>query len=134
MTIEGDSETNGSLRIEGTLRGDVRAGKSVLIGKNGLLEGNIYAQDVVIAGRVLGSVYAESYLELKATSEISGKIQARRMRVEEGSALQGQVCVGEGGVKSAPNPGPAASSKVGASEPSDSERRSRLVSANDAVA
>ena len=96
MTMEGDSETDGSIRIEGTLRGDVRAGKSVLIGKNGLLEGSIYTQDAVIAGRVLGSVYAESYLELEATSEISGEIKARRMRVEEGSALHSQVCVGEG--------------------------------------
>ncbi len=41
MTLEGDSETDGSLRIEGTIRGNVRAGKSVVIGKDGLLEGSI---------------------------------------------------------------------------------------------
>ena len=105
MTVEGDSETDGSLRIEGTIRGDVRAGKSVVIGKDGLLEGSIYTQDAVIAGRVLGAVYAESYLELQATSEISGKIQARRMRVEDGAVFQGQVAVGEGGVKSTPRGG-----------------------------
>ncbi len=99
MTVEGDSETDGSLRIEGTIRGDVRAGKSVAIGKDGLLEGSIYTQDAVIAGRVLGAVYAESYLELQATSEISGEIQARRMRVEDGAAFQGQVAVGRGASK-----------------------------------
>ena len=113
MTVEGDSETNGSLRIEGTIRGDVRAGRSVVIGKGGLLEGNIYTQDAVIAGRVVGAVYAESHLELQATSEISGEIQARQMRVEDGAVFQGQVAVGEGGVKSAPKPGPAPSSEVG---------------------
>ena len=95
MTIEGDCETDGSLRIEGTIRGDVRAGKSAVIGKDGLIEGNLYTQDAVIAGRVVGAVYAESYLELQATSEISGEIQAGRMRVEDGAALQGQVTVGE---------------------------------------
>ncbi len=113
MTIEGDCETDGSLRIEGTIRGNVRAGKSVVIGKDGLLEGSIYTQDAVIAGRVLGAVYAESHLELQATSQISGEIQARRMHVEDGAALQGQVAVGEGSVKSAPKPGPAPSSEVG---------------------
>ncbi len=102
MTMEGDSETEGSLRIEGTIRGNVRAGKSVVIGKGGLIEGSIYAQEAVIAGRVLGSVYAESHLELHSTSQISGEIQARRIHVEDGAALQGQVAVGEGGVKSAP--------------------------------
>ena len=118
MTIEGDSETNGSLRIEGTVRGDVRAGKSVVIGRGGLLEGNIYTQDVVIGGRVLGAVYAESHLELEATSEISGEIQARRMHVEDGATLQGQVAVGKGGVKSAPKPSEALSGKVGKAQAS----------------
>ena len=112
MTIEGDCETDGSLRIEGTIRGNVRAAECV-IGKDGLLEGSLYAQDAVIAGRVLGAVYAESHLELQATSQISGEIQARRMRVEDGAALQGQVAVGEGSVKSAPKPGPAPSNEVG---------------------
>ncbi len=102
MTIEGDSETDGSLRIEGIIRGNVRAGKSVVIGKDGLVEGSIYTHDALIAGRVLGAVYAESHLELQATSQISGEIQARRIHVEDGAALQGQVAVGEGGVKSAP--------------------------------
>jgi len=113
MTIEGDCETDGSLRIEGTIRGNVRAGESVVIGEDGLVEGSIYTQDAVIAGRVLGAVYAESHLELQATSQISGEIQARRMRVEDGAALQGQVAVGEGSVKSAPKPGPAPSNEVG---------------------
>ncbi len=105
MTMEGDSETDGSLRIEGTIRGNVRAGKSLVIGKDGLIEGNIYIQEAVIAGRVLGAVYAESYLELQATSEISGEIQAGRMHVEDGAALKGQVAVGERAVKSADGSG-----------------------------
>jgi len=113
MTVEGDCETDGSLRIDGTIRGNVRAGKSVVIGKDGLLEGSIHTQDALIAGRVVGAVYAESHLELQATSQISGEIQARRMHVEDGAALKGQVAVGEGSVKSAPKPGPAPSSEVG---------------------
>ncbi len=113
MTMKGDSETDGTLRIEGTICGDVRAGKSVVIGKDGLVEGSIYTQDAVIAGRVLGAVYAESHLELQATSQISGEIQARRMHVEDGAALQAQVAVGGGGVKTAPKSGPALSSEVG---------------------
>jgi cytoskeletal protein CcmA (bactofilin family) len=115
MTMEGDTETDGSLRIEGTIRGNVRAGKSVVIGKDGLLEGSIYTQEAVIAGRVLGSVYAESHLELHATSQISGEIQARRLSVEDGAALQGQMAVGQGPVKHAPTLGSAPSSVAGES-------------------
>ncbi len=125
MTIKGDCETDGALRIEGTIRGDVRAGKSVVIGKDGFLEGTIYTQDAVIAGRVLGAVYAESRLELKATSEISGEIQARRMHVEDGAALKGQVAVGEGAVTSARKPGQALSGKVGKAQASDGGKEDR---------
>ncbi len=64
MTLTGDCETDGALRIEGTVKGNVRAGKAVVIGKEGLVDGNIYTQDAVIAGRVLGSVHAQSRLEL----------------------------------------------------------------------
>ena len=95
MTLEGDSETDGSLRVEGTIRGNVRAGKSVVIGKDGLVDGSIFTQDAVIAGRVSGEIHAISRLELLATSEVSGEIEAPRMQVEEGAKVQGQVAVGE---------------------------------------
>ena len=95
MTLTGDCETDGALRIEGTVKGDVRAGKAVVIGKEGLVDGNIYTQDAVIAGGVLGSVHAESRLEVQSMGRISGEIDARRMQLEEGATLQGQVSVGE---------------------------------------
>ena len=99
MTLTGDCETDGALRIEGTVKGDVRAGKAVVIGKEGLVDGNIYTQDAVIAGGVLGSVHAESRLEVQSTGRVSGEIDARRMQLEEGASLQGQVSVGESRAK-----------------------------------
>ncbi len=94
MIIEGDSATDGSLRIEGTIRGSVRAGKSVVVGRDGLVDGSIYTQDAVISGRVSGGIHAVSRLELLATSEVSGEIEAPRMQVEDGAKVHGQVTVG----------------------------------------
>ena len=101
MTLVGDTDTDGSLRIEGTIRGSVRAGKSVVVGKDGLVDGSVFTQDAVIAGRVSGGIHAESRLELQATSEVAGEIVAPRMQVEEGAKVQGQVAVGESAVKAA---------------------------------
>ena len=95
MTLTGDCETDGALRIEGTVHGNVRAGKAVVIGKEGVVDGNIYTQDAVISGLVLGSVHAQSRLELQSTSQISGEIEALRMQLEEGASVQGKVSVGE---------------------------------------
>ncbi len=101
MTLVGDTDTDGSLRIEGTIRGSVRAGKSVVVGKDGFVDGSVFTQDAVIAGRVSGGIHAESRLELQATSEVAGEIVAPRMQVEEGAKVQGQVAVGESAVKAA---------------------------------
>lgn len=104
MTVVGDTDTDGSLRIEGTVRGNVRAGKSVVVGRGGFVDGSVFTQDAVIAGQVSGGIHAESRLELQATSEVSGEIVAPRMQVEEGAKVQGQVLVGEAAVKPASKP------------------------------
>jgi cytoskeletal protein CcmA (bactofilin family) len=120
MTVKGDSETKGSLRIDGTIRGDVRAEKSVMIGSDGLVTGTIYTSDAVIAGTVLGAVYAESHLELQATCRVSGEVQAQRMRVEEGAALEGRIALGESKIKPAPKRGQVPSGRVAKAPAPDS--------------
>ena len=95
MVVTGNIETDGAVRIDGSIKGDVRAGKAVVIGKAGHVEGNIFTQDAILSGRVSGSVVAESRLEVQATAVIMGDIQARRMQLEEGAGLQGKIMVGE---------------------------------------
>src|SRR5688572_18934254 len=95
MRVVGDIETDGTVRIEGTVEGNVRAGKAVVIGKDGSVEGTIITQDAVISGRLVGTLSAESRLELQSTSRIDGDVYARRMQLEEGAVLNGTVTMGE---------------------------------------
>ncbi len=95
MLVIGECETDGTLRIEGTVQGSVRAGKAVVVGKEGAVEGDVFTQDAVISGRVSGTVVAESRLELQATCRIEGEVRARRMQLEEGAMLNGSVQMGE---------------------------------------
>ena len=94
MTIVGDCETDGTVRIEGSVEGSVKAGKAVVIGKEGLVTGDIFTQDAVISGRVEGKLVAASRLELQATCRIDGEVQTRRMQLEEGAVLNGNVLMG----------------------------------------
>ena len=95
MRVVGDCETDGTLRIEGTIEGTVRAGKAVVIGKDGVVTGDVSTQDAIIGGRVKGAVVAESRLELQATCVIDGEIRARRIKLEEGGRVNGTVHTGE---------------------------------------
>ena len=93
MRIVGDLVTDGTVRIEGEIRGTIRAGKAVVIGREGLVEGDIFTQDAVVGGRIRGSIVAESRLELQATCDIEGVVHARaqHLHLEEGARFNGQV-------------------------------------------
>lgn len=95
MRVVGDCETEGTLRIEGTVEGTVRAGKAVVVGKDGMVDGDINTQDAVIGGRVTGSIVAESRLELQATCTVEGQVRARRIKLEEGGTINGNVQIGD---------------------------------------
>lgn len=95
MRVVGDCETEGTLRIEGSVQGTVRAGKAVVVGKDGVVDGDIITQDAVVGGRVTGSITAESRLELQATCVVEGQIQSRRIKLEEGGKMNGTVQIGE---------------------------------------
>lgn len=91
MRVVGDCKTEGTLRIEGTVEGKVEAGKAVVVGKDGAVHGDISTQDAVIGGHVVGTIVAESRLELQATCIIEGEIRARRIKLDEGGRVDGTV-------------------------------------------
>jgi len=104
--IVGDVETDGTLRIEGVVEGTVRAAKAVVVGKDGVVRGDIQTQDAVVGGHVEGTVVAESRLELQATCVIDGEIRARRIKLDEGGKVNGQIQMGEGASRPAVIPRP----------------------------
>lgn len=116
MTIVGDCETGGTVRIEGRVEGTVRAGKSVVVGRGGEVMGDVLTQDAVISGRVCGNIVAESRLELQATSDVEGEIRSRRVKLDEGARFNGELHIedspqtGQGGPKP---PRPAAATAGG---------------------
>ncbi|HSM36421.1 MAG TPA: polymer-forming cytoskeletal protein [Longimicrobiales bacterium] len=95
MKVNGDVETEGTIRIEGRVEGTVRAGKAVVVGKDGRIKGDIFTQDAVVGGEVNGTIVAESRIELQATCVVDGEIRARRIQLDEGGRVNGRVHTGE---------------------------------------
>ena len=94
MKVVGDCESDGTIRVEGSVEGSVKAAKSVVVGKDGLVVGDISTQDAIVAGRVNGSVTAESRVELQSTCRIQGDIRSRRVKLDEGGQVDGQLHMG----------------------------------------
>jgi len=95
MEVIGDMAAEGTIRIEGTVRGTVYAGKAVVIGKDGFVEGEVTTQDAIVSGRLQGVLLAASRLEVQATATINGDVRTRRLQLEEGATLNGSIDMGE---------------------------------------
>jgi len=97
MKVVGDCTSDGTIRVEGQVEGAVRAAKSVVVGKDGVVLGDIVTQDAIVAGRVNGSVTAESRVELQASCRVQGDIRSRRIKLDEGGQVDGQLHMGAQG-------------------------------------
>jgi cytoskeletal protein CcmA (bactofilin family) len=88
--VEGRVSTEGSIRIDGTMVGDVVAKANAAIGSSGMLEGNLSARNISLAGKVKGTVTASEKLILEGKSILHGDIRASRLVVDEGAMFDGQ--------------------------------------------
>ena len=93
--IDGDIETDGVIRIEGRIDGSVRAGRQVLIGRQGEVHGDIATREAVVGGKVEGTINATERLEVQSTSLIVGDINTRAIAVIEGGKINGSVRISD---------------------------------------
>ena len=91
MTVIGDLETEGVVRVEGRVRGTVRVGAQVLVSQGAVIEGDLHTQEAVIAGQVSGAIHARERVELLATAMVAGDILTPRISIIEGAQVTGEV-------------------------------------------
>src|SRR5438046_942208 len=89
MRVVGDISADGVVKIEGTVVGTVRAGRQVLVGKGGEVEGDVISREAIIGGEVRGSIRADERIEIQSTSVVHGDIAAKRLLVQEGGEING---------------------------------------------
>ena len=105
MRVVGDCVTEGTVRVEGRVRGSIWAGKAVVVGTEGGVHGEIRTQDAVISGEVVGSLMVASRLEVHGSARIEGEVHARRVQLEEGAVLNGDIRMGDIDVGPPPSTG-----------------------------
>src|SRR5213082_609917 len=79
MRVVGDITADGVVKIEGTVVGTVRAGRQVLVGKGGEVEGDVISREAIIGGEVRGSIRADERIERKSTRLNSSHLTQSRM-------------------------------------------------------
>lgn len=93
LNIVGDLETEGTLRIDGRLRGSIRRADLVILGADAQVEGDVTAREVIVAGAVIGNIEASERTEVQASAVISGDIVTGAVLIHEGGAVRGRLVV-----------------------------------------
>ncbi len=95
MTVTGDIESNGVVKVEGTIEGTIRCARQVLVGRQGRVKGDILTREAVIGGRVDGTISGAERVEIQSSAIVSGDIHAKSLVVVEGAQLNGSVRMDE---------------------------------------
>jgi cytoskeletal protein CcmA (bactofilin family) len=88
--ITGDVSTNGDIRFDGVLTGNLKTKGKVVIGETGAVKGEITCRNSVVEGKVEGKIAVGELLTLKATSSFTGDIITRRLAIEPGAKFSGK--------------------------------------------
>ena len=112
MFVRGDLATDGTIRIDGRLEGNIIKSDIVVIGSKASVLGNIVAREVVVGGTVEGNITAESRVELDSAAVVLGDILAGSILTHEGAQIRGKVVVrtGDGELSRSPDIVPGAGS------------------------
>jgi cytoskeletal protein CcmA (bactofilin family) len=87
--FEGRIKSEASIRIEGSITGDIECMGDVIIGEHGSVKSNIAARDIVLAGTVQGNIVTKGKLTITSTGSLLGNINAASFIIEEGGLFQG---------------------------------------------
>lgn len=94
-TIKGDLSFAGTLHVEGTIIGDVKADEgedaTLVLDENGLVEGSVNVSTVLINGAVDGDIFATEHAELMAGARINGNVYYDLLEMAVGSEVNGNL-------------------------------------------
>lgn len=93
-TIKGDVQTDGVLRIDGTLIGTIESTGKVVVGESGRVEGQILCTSAHISGAVKAKITVKELLSLMATAKVTGEIVTGKISIEPGAVFSGSCSMG----------------------------------------
>ena len=94
VVLEGKIKSNGNLRIDGVVNGNIHAEGNLTVGEHGEINGEIQANVIILGGKIVGTVAANEKMVLESTSNLKGDIITKILVVEEGAIFDGNSKMG----------------------------------------
>ena len=92
--ITGDVISKGDIRVDGTLKGSVSTEGKVVLGREGVIEGDVVCKDADISGTIKARITVSQLLSLKTTAKLNGDIITNKLSIEPGASFTGSCSMG----------------------------------------
>jgi cytoskeletal protein CcmA (bactofilin family) len=92
--VKGDINSQGSIRLDGNMVGNLYAKSRIVLGTTATVTGNIASYDMEVAGNVNGTLKVDDVLILKSTCVVHGDVFTSKLIVEEGAQFDGKCSMG----------------------------------------
>ena len=100
LVIKGEVTGSESLYIDGRVEGSINlSGNRVTIGRNGVVNANINAREIVVTGKVHGNLAASDRVEIRNEGSLTGDVIAQRISIEDGAYFKGGIDIRKPGQK-----------------------------------
>jgi cytoskeletal protein CcmA (bactofilin family) len=104
LHFKGELYGEEDLEFQGQLEGSIEHTRSLSIGKEGGVTGNIKAKFVIVEGRVDGDIYATESVSVRASAKVKGNIFAPRVGIADGANFSGSIDMNHKGAAAAARP------------------------------
>lgn len=91
LHFKGELYGEEDLEFQGQLEGTIEHTRSLSIGKEGGVTGNIRAKFVIVEGRVDGDIYASESVQIRQSAKVKGNIFAPRVGIADGANFSGSI-------------------------------------------
>ncbi len=92
-TLEGTLNAEGTVRLDGMVHGGINVKGSLIIGEEGMIKGNVNAENAFVAGAVEGNVTAASQLHITTSARLMGDITVKSIIIDEGAIFAGNCSI-----------------------------------------
>ena len=100
LVIKGEVTGSESLYIDGRVEGSINlSGNRVTIGRNGVVNANINAREIVVTGKVRGNLTASDRVDIRNEGSLTGDVVAQRISIEDGAFFKGGIDIRKPGQK-----------------------------------
>jgi len=100
LVIKGEVTGSESLYIDGRVEGSINLpGNRVTVGRNGVVNANITAREIVVTGKVRGNLSASDRVDIRNEGSLTGDVVAQRISIEDGAFFKGGIDIRKPGQK-----------------------------------